>query len=104
MVGHIPLEDGIGVRVPDPQHLCYNPFMTKEELREQIKNQTAGYITAALSLVAALAWNDAIKALIEILFPLSNSGVLIKFIYAIVITLVVVIISVSLLKASNKTN
>src|SRR6185436_5875138 len=33
MVGHIPLEDGIGVRVPDPQHwksiICYNQFMKK---------------------------------------------------------------------------
>ncbi len=23
MVGHIPLEDGIGVRIPVPQHLTY---------------------------------------------------------------------------------
>ena len=67
----------------------------------QIKNQTAGYIAAALSLVAGLAWNEAIKALIEVLFPLDTSGVLIKFIYAIVITLVVVIVSASILKPKD---
>lgn len=76
--------------------------MLKEELRAQIKNQTVGYLAAALSLVAGLAWNDAVKALIEMLFPLNTSGVLIKFVYAIVITIIVVLVSTSILKASNK--
>ena len=75
--------------------------MLNNELKMQIKNQTAGYIAAALSLVAGLAWNEAIKALIEVLFPLDTSGVLIKFIYAIVITLVVVIVSASILKPKD---
>ncbi|MFA6177488.1 MAG: DUF5654 family protein [Candidatus Paceibacterota bacterium] len=77
--------------------------MLKEELKMQIRKQTAGYVTTALSLVAGLAWNDAVKSLIEIFFPLNTSGVLIKFIYAIIITLVVVILSTYLLKSSEKT-
>lgn len=77
--------------------------MLKDELKMQIKNQTSGYIVAALSLVAGLAWNDAIKALIAIFFPLDTSGVLIKFVYAIIVTIIVVIISMSLLKLPNKT-
>ncbi len=76
--------------------------MLKDEIKTQIKNQTSGYIVAALSLVAGLAWNDAIKALIAILFPLDTSGVFIKFIYAIIVTIIVVFVSISLLKPLNK--
>jgi len=77
--------------------------MIKDELKMQIRKQTAGYVTTALSLVAGLAWNDAVKSLIEIFFPLDTSGVLIKFVYAITITIVVVILSTYLLKSSDKT-
>ena len=76
--------------------------MLKDELKMQIKSQTSGYIVAALSLVAGLAWNDAIKGLVAIFFPLETSGVLIKFMYAIIVTIIVVIISMSLLKIPNK--
>jgi hypothetical protein len=76
--------------------------MLKDELKTQIRNQTSGYIVAALSLVAGLAWSDAIKALIAFFFPLDNSGLLVKFLYAIIITTVVVIISTSLLKIPDK--
>ncbi len=77
--------------------------MLKDEIKIQIKNQTSGYIVAALSLVAGLAWNDAIKALITFFFPLDSSGILIKFMYAIIVTIIVVIVSISLLKLPNKT-
>lgn len=75
--------------------------MLKDEIKMQIRKQTAGYVTTALSLVAGLAWNDAVKSLIEIFFPLDTSGVLIKFIYAVVITVVVVILSTSLLRSKE---
>jgi hypothetical protein len=77
--------------------------MLNDELKTQIRNQTSGYIVAALSLVAGLAWNDAIKALIAFFFPLDSSGILIKFIYAIILTIIIVIVSMSLLKLPNKT-
>lgn len=78
--------------------------MLKEELESQIKNQIVGYITAALSLVAGLAWNDAIKTLIELLFPLDTSGVLIKFVYAIIVTIIVVFVSLLLIKFLKNKN
>ena len=78
--------------------------MLKDEIKTQIRSQTTGYITAGLSLVAGLAWNDAIKSLITFLFPLDTSGILIKFAYAIIVTAIVVIASISLLKLSNKNN
>ena len=72
---------------------------TKKEVREKI----SGYILAAFGLVAALAWNEAIKGLIEYFFPISKNTVLAKFIYAIVLTFIVVIVSIYLTRLlSNK--
>lgn len=64
-----------------------------EEIRKQVRKQTLGYILAGFGLVAGLAWNEAIKSLIEYLFPVKQNTLLAKFIYAILITLVIVILS-----------
>ncbi len=73
------------------------------EIKKEIQEKTLGYILAAFGLVAALAWNDAIKGLIEYFIPLSKNTVLVKFIYAVVLTFVVVIVSIYLTKLfSNK--
>jgi len=68
------------------------------EIKKEIREKTSGYILAAFGLVAALAWNEAIKGLIEYFFPISKNTVLAKFIYAIVITFVVVIFSIYLMR------
>jgi len=67
-------------------------------LTREVKERTLTYFTAALGLVAGLAWNDAIRALIEHLFPLSKDTLLAKFIYAVLITLVVVVFTVYLVR------
>ncbi len=77
--------------------------MPNKEIKQHIKEQTTGYITAALGLVAGLAWNDAIKTLISTLLPLSKTGIIAQFIYAIVVTLVVVLISRAILRPSEDT-
>jgi len=74
--------------------------MVAKAIKEDIKDQTAGYVTAALGLVAGLAWNDAIKSLIEAVFPFAATGIFAKFLYAVIITLVVVFISRSILRTS----
>ena len=63
------------------------------ELRRKVRSQFMGAILAAFGLVVGLAWNDAIKAFIEFLFPLGHDTLLPKFIYAIIVTLFVAIIS-----------
>jgi len=68
-----------------------------EEVSDKFREQTAGYITTALGIVAGLAWNDAIKSLIEFIFPLSKDTLMARFIYAALITVVVILISRSLL-------
>ena len=72
------------------------------EIKKEVRQKISGYILAAFGLVAALAWNDAIKGLIEYVFPLDKNTVLIKFIYAAAITLIVVMVSVYLTKLLNK--
>ncbi len=77
----------------------------KEEqvkLRKEIKEKTVGYILAAFGLVAGLAWNEAIKSLIALFFPNIGNDVLPKFIYAFLVTIIIVLISVYLLRVTNK--
>ena len=75
---------------------------TRKELRAKVKEQTKGYFMAALGLVAGLAWNDAIKSLIEAVFPISkSSGVLAKFFYAAVITYGIVLVSHYILRPAS---
>lgn len=64
-------------------------------MRTEVRGRTIGYILTALGLVAGLAWNDAIKALIE-KFLTSGNSLIAKFGYAIFITVIVVILSVYL--------
>jgi len=72
-----------------------NDFKTK--LIEQMSTLFLG----ALSLVAALAWNDAVQSLFKVIFK-DQSGVVAKFSYAVIITLIVVIVSWRLMKISEK--
>ena len=74
---------------------------TKEkspELKREIKEKLVTYLTAAFGLVAGLAWNDAIKELINFIFPLESNSLIAKFIYAILITLFIIVISFYLIK------
>ncbi|MDP3948584.1 MAG: DUF5654 family protein [bacterium] len=72
------------------------------DIKSEIKMRTMGYIGAGFGLVAGLAWNDAIKAFIEYVFPFSQSTVLAKFFYALLITIVAVIILGYLEKIINR--
>jgi O-antigen/teichoic acid export membrane protein len=75
-----------------------------EELKSEAKKQVGGYILAGFGVVASLAWNEAIKAFIEHLFPLQQDSILAKFIYAVVMTLVLVIVSMYLIKLFQKSD
>ena len=72
------------------------------ELEREIREKTFGYIVASFGLVAGLAWNEAIKAMIEVFFPLQKDTLKAKFIYAILITLVVVFVSLYFSKFFKK--
>lgn len=71
-------------------------------LNKELKGKTVGYISGALGLVAGLAWNDAIANMIDILFPLSKDSIGIKFLYAIIVTVVVVVLIMNIERIINK--
>jgi len=61
-------------------------------ISKQVRDKTVGYILTAFGLVAGLAWNDAIKSSIDRFFPLDQGNIILKFIYALAITIIVVLI------------
>lgn len=67
---------------------------TTDEVRIEFRNRIAAYLTAAFGLVAGLAWNDAIKSLIIYWFPAEANTIMVKFAYAIGITIVFVLVSI----------
>jgi hypothetical protein len=72
-----------------------------EETKREFRKETITLILGGFGLVAALAWNEAIQALFETIFPQTNA-LIGKFIYAIIITFVVVGLSLQLKKVSEK--
>ncbi len=74
----------------------------EERIKKEVKERTIAYIIAAFGLVAGLAWNEAIRTLIENLFPISKNTVLAKFIYAVLMTFIVVVITVYLMRLIKK--
>ena len=74
------------------------------KLRAEIRERTLGYILAAFGFVAGLAWNDAIQTAIAYLYPLPENTLPAKFLYAIIISIVVVLISVSLSRLFQRLN
>lgn len=72
-----------------------------KETNKQIITQTLGFISSAFVLVAALAWNDAIRELISSYFP-SSSGLISRFIYALIVTGIAVIVTMRLSALGEK--
>lgn len=77
-------------------------------MKNQVIDKLAALVTAAFGLVAALAWNDAIKALFVgpcgtegagALCSLSNGG---PWVYAIIVTMVAVGVTIWIGKVSEK--
>lgn len=71
-------------------------------IRKEASSKTAGYIVTALGLVAGLAWNDAVKSLIEAFLPAKNQTVWAKFTYAGLLTVIVVILSIYVVRIFNR--
>jgi len=79
---------------PDAEH--------KEPLQIQVLEKMSQLMTAAFGLVAALAWNDAIKRVIAIYFDGANAPLRILFGYAVLITIIAVITSLWVANTTHK--
>jgi len=77
-------------------------------MKKEVIEKLAALITAAFGLVAALAWNDAIRALFIGPCGTENAGALCTlssggpWVYAIIITIVAVIAAIGIGKIADK--
>lgn len=76
-------------------------FKREKKVSEQVIETMSGLITSAFGLIAALAWNDAIKAVIEQFFPAAK-GATGMVIYAVVITIIAVMAAVWIGRIATK--
>ena len=70
-------------------------------MNKEIIEKIAALLTAAFGLVAALAWNDAIKAIFKQVFGTADS-VPAMLVYAVVITVMAVVVTIWIGKAAEK--
>ena len=70
-------------------------------MKKDVLEKMTALITAAFGLVAALAWNEAIKAFFKQYFGTADSlwGMLI---YAVIVTVLAVFVTLELSKANTK--
>jgi len=73
----------------------------KHNLKIEVLEQIAALATSGFGLVAALAWNEAIKAFFNKFFPQPGGNLFALFIYALFITIIIVIITIQLGRAVN---
>jgi uncharacterized membrane protein len=71
-------------------------------LSAEVLDKFAELITVALGLVAALAWNTAIQNLFTAIFGKAGGALVGQFVYAIIITLVVVFATISVSRAAER--
>jgi len=76
----------------------------KEEMKEvkgQVMQTIATLMTTAFGLIAALAWNETIKAFITQLFP-KGSGLTGLLVYAVLVTVLAVVATILIGRAIAK--
>lgn len=66
----------------------------------EVAAQILNLATSSLGLVAALAWNDAIQSIFKEYFP-TGSGIIAKLIYAVVVSVLIVVITINLTKLAQ---
>ena len=70
-------------------------------IKFEVLDKIAALVTAAFGLVAALAWNDAIKALFKEIFGTSDQlGAMLG--YAVIVTIIAVILTIFVARAASK--
>jgi hypothetical protein len=77
------------------------------ELKKQIATQMLTLATSGFGLVAALAWNEFIQTVVkEVIKPLigESSGVISQLVYAVIVTILAVIVTYNLSKFVEKKN
>lgn len=78
---------------------------TKEKdssLALEVLDKINSLAAAGFGVVAALAWNDTIKGIFQLYFPTPEGNVWAQLLYAIVLTVLIVLITVYLARSTKK--
>lgn len=74
-----------------------------ERITSEVRDRSMAYIAGGLGIVVGLAWNEAIKSLIDYFYPATGANsISAKFIYAIIITTVVVLVTMYVVRPPEK--
>lgn len=77
------------------------PLEEIKKTEREFREKTITLILGGFGLVAALAWNEAIKSLFETFFK-KNNELIGKFLYAMIVTVIIVVVSMRLKKIAEK--
>jgi len=70
-------------------------------MKVEILDKIAALVTAAFGLVAALAWNGAIRAIFERLFGTADN-ITAMVIYAVIVTIIAVLVTIWIARALRR--
>jgi hypothetical protein len=70
-------------------------------MKKEVIEKIAALITAAFGLVAALAWNEAIQEIFRLVFG-EQSGVWAMILYAVVVTIIAVVVTIWIGRVAEK--
>lgn len=76
--------------------------MENKSLKAEVVKQVITLATAGFGFVAALAWNEAIQALLKSILPRPGSTLVGKFVYAIFVTVIVVMVTTRLSRFAER--
>ena len=92
-------------RILDKKHTKEIISSIKEhnkKIRIEVISKLSALITAGFGLVAALAWNDAIKSIVAKVFGSPGDQIIAMVIYALIITLVAVFATIWISRIAQK--
>jgi hypothetical protein len=89
------------LRVPETDEPHLTALSVNEHVVE-VLDKFAELITFALGLVAALAWNEAIQQLFTQLLGEAGGALAAKFVYAVIVTLIVIFATISVSRAAER--
>jgi hypothetical protein len=70
-------------------------------MQKEVIEKIAALITAAFGLIAALAWNEAIQEIFRLVFG-EQSGVWAMIFYAVVVTIIAVLVTIWIGRVAEK--
>jgi ABC-type phosphate transport system permease subunit len=70
-------------------------------MQKEVIEKVAALVTAAFGLIAGLAWNTAIQEIFRLIFG-DQSGVWAMIFYAVVVTIIAVVVTIMVGRAAQK--